>query len=141
MKSAGPLRAPQDLQKHCYIASRTAVGPIDLRVTRGDDNVNVRLSPRVGVRDHEAVLSMTLAGMGVALLPVWMARKHVQTGTLLPVLEDCRGPTVAFNAIFQPHRGMAPNLRAFIEFLKDRFRINRPWEFEAPEETTMPMSG
>ncbi|MEX3007473.1 LysR family transcriptional regulator [Hoeflea sp. TYP-13] len=140
LKSSGGLRDPADLENHSYLASRLTVGPLDLAVTRGEENLTVRLNPRVGVRDHEAVLHLTLSGLGVALLPVWMARKHVQKGTLVPVLEDCRGPTVAFNAIFQPHRGMAPNLRAFIEFLKERFRINRPWEFEAPPEAELSLT-
>ena len=140
LENAEQLREPADLKKHAYLSSRLIMGPLDLDVGRGEESVTVRLHPRVGVRDHEAVMHLTLAGLGVALLPVWMARGHVRQGTLVPVLEDCRGPTVAFNAIFQPHRGMAPNLRAFIEFLKERFRINRPWEFEAPDEAELSLT-
>lgn len=132
LKSAPTLRGAGDLEHHEFIASRTVIGPLDLIVTEAEEERTLRVLPRVGVRDHEAVLALALEGLGVALLPVWLARKHVQKGELVPVLDDCRGPTVGFNAIFQPHRGMAPNLRAFIEFLKEHFTVNRPWEFEAP---------
>jgi DNA-binding transcriptional LysR family regulator len=140
LKSAGPLNGLGDLDDHAFLASRPVVGPLDLTIMQGDDERVIRVTPRVGVRDHEAVLALTLEGLGVALLPVWMARKHVQKGTLMPVMNDCRGPTVAFNAIFQPHRGMAPNLRAFIEFLKEHFTVNRPWEFEAPAAHVLTMT-
>jgi len=86
------------------------------------------------VRDHEALLSMTLDGLGVALLPAWMAHEHVQSGRLVPLLPDCRGPSVDFSVVFLPHRSMAPNLRAFVDFLKERFKNNCPWEYQTNSE-------
>ena len=132
-----PLKHPDELAKHAFLASTIAFGPIDLAIKRENDVTSVRLTPRLSVRDHEALLSLTLDGLGVALLPVWMARKYVASGQLVPLLAQYRGPSVDFNMVFQPHRGMAPNLRAFVEFLKLRFKTNRPWEFEAPDETVL----
>lgn len=135
LEKAGSLEGPADLGKFNFLASQVTVGPLDLKVEQDDEISVVRVSPRVAVKDHEALRLLALAGVGIALIPAWMARKHVRNGTLVPVLGDCRGPSVEFNAIFQPHRGMAPNLRAFIEFLKDHFKINRPWEVGFPVET------
>ncbi|WP_162901644.1 LysR family transcriptional regulator [Breoghania sp. L-A4] len=130
LEGAPPLDEPVALQQHAFIAANTAAGPFDLKVERGRETTSVRIVPRVAVRDHEAILSLTLAGQGVALLPAWLARKHVSSGALVPVLLDCRGPMVTFNAVFHPHLGMAPNLRAFIDFLKHHWRFHRPWETE-----------
>jgi LysR family transcriptional regulator for bpeEF and oprC len=132
-----PLKHPDELVRHAFLASKITFGPIDLAIKRGNDATSVRVNPRVSVRNHEALLSLTLDGLGVALLPAWMARKHVRSGQLVPLLPQYRGPSVDFNIVFQPHRGMAPNLRAFVEFLKLRFKTNRPWEFEAPDETVL----
>lgn len=131
LASAEPLEHPDDLSDHSYIASAITYGPVDLALKRGTDDVTVRVTPRLSVRDHEAMLSMTLSGIGVALLPAWMTHEHVRAGRLVPVLPGYRGPSVDFNVVFLPHRSMAPNLRAFVEFLKQRFKLYRPWEFGA----------
>lgn len=55
------------------------------------------------------------------------------------VLPESRGPSVDFNIVFQPHRGMAPNLRVFVEFLKSKFRIYRPWEFDGDVQNVVPV--
>lgn len=131
LASADPLEHPDDLSDHSYISSAITYGPVDLALKRGTDDVTVRVTPRLSVRDHEAMLSMTLSGIGVALLPAWMTHEHVRAGRLVPVLPGYRGPSVDFNVVFLPHRSMAPNLRAFVEFLKQRFKLYRPWEFNA----------
>jgi len=129
LANAAPLTHPDDLTEHAYLSSAIAYGPVDLTLKRGHSDVNVRVTPRLSVRDHEALLSMTLNGIGVALLPAWMTHEHVDAGRLSPVLSGYFGPSVDFNVVFLPHRSMAPNLRAFVEFLKERFKLYRPWEF------------
>ncbi|WP_160115952.1 LysR family transcriptional regulator [Candidatus Halocynthiibacter alkanivorans] len=137
LASAQPLRQPDDLAAHSYLASKITFGPVDLMLEHGNDTTKVRVNPRLSVRDHEALLSLTVDGLGVALLPAWMTRKYVRSGKLVPVLPEYRGPSVDFNVVFQPHRGMAPNLKAFVDFLRKRFRTNRPWEFESPDNSIL----
>lgn len=128
LRTVDRVEQPTDLEKHAFLASRTGFGPMRLDMTSSNDASSVTVLPRVGVRDHEAVLSLTLAGMGVSLLPAWLARKHVTAGDLEAVLPQWRGPSVTFNAVFHPHRGMAPSLRVFVNFLKDHFKAHRPLE-------------
>lgn len=129
MAKAPALTRLDDLDNHPFLASQIAYGPVDLAVHRGDETTAKRVSPRLAVKDHEALLMMTLQDLGVALLPAWMTHNHVQRGELVQVLQPFAGPSVEFNMVFQPHRGMAPNLRAFVDFLKSRFRLHRPWEY------------
>ncbi|QDG76286.1 LysR family transcriptional regulator [Labrenzia sp. PHM005] len=128
LKTSDVIQNPSDLEKHAFIASRTGFGPMKVDLRETSEVVSVTLLPRIGVRDHEAVLSLALAGMGVALLPAWLAREHVVSGELEEVLPKWRGPSVDFNAVFHPHRGMAPSLRVFIDFLKVQFKAHRPLE-------------
>lgn len=125
---ASPLDHPSQLPDHAFLSSAITYGPLNLALSCGKDNLDVRVTPRLAVRDHEALLAMTLDGLGVALLPAWMTFEHVSKGRLVPLLPNFCGPSVDFNIVFLPHRGMAPNLRAFVEFLKQRFKQNRPWE-------------
>lgn len=130
LAEAPELVLPADLDVHPFLASTIFYGPADIEIRRGDDVMQKRVTPRLSVKDHEALLHMTLDGLGVALLPAWMTHEHVRKGELIKVLPEFRGPSVDFNIVFQPHRGMAPNLRAFVEFLKAKFRLYRPWEFD-----------
>jgi DNA-binding transcriptional LysR family regulator len=131
---------PDDLQHHDILSSRITNGPADMFLWRGNEVVKVRVVPRLALKDHDALLAMTLSGLGVALLPEWMARAHVHEGRLVPVLQAFRGPSVDFNLVFQPHRGMAPNLRAFVEFVTDRFALNRPWDSQNKDQRLTPPS-
>jgi DNA-binding transcriptional LysR family regulator len=128
LSDAAPLNHPSQLSDHAFLSSVITYGPIELALHHGKEQLAVRVTPRLSVKDHEALLAMTLDGVGVALLPAWMTHADVRAGRLVPLLADYCGPSVDFNAVFLPHRGMAPNLRAFVEFLKQRFDQNRPWE-------------
>ena len=58
------------------------------------------VTPRLAVRDNEALLTMTLDGLGVALLPAWMTFEHVSAGLLVPILPNFCGPSVDLNIVF-----------------------------------------
>lgn len=130
LSSAKALDHPSQIAAHSFLSSSITYGPIDLTVKKGNEKIDVRVSPRLSVRDHQALMSMTAEGLGVALLPAWMTHELIEAGELVRVLPQCAGPSVDFNIVFLPHRGMAPNLRAFVEFLKERFKQNRPWDFQ-----------
>lgn len=128
LSDAADLQTPAHLSDHDFLISRKTDGPTDIALWRGNNMVSVRVMPRVAVRDHEALLHMTLSGVGVALLPAWMADEHVHSGTLRRILIPYRGPSVEFNVVYQPHRGVNPNLRAFVSFLTERFAQEKPWD-------------
>ena len=128
LASADKIELPGHLSSHPYIASQIAIGPASLTLWRGLDDHTVRVAPRVAVRDHEAVLLMALQGLGVALLPGWMAADYASDGRLVKLLPEFRGPAVDFNIVFPPHRAASPNTRAFVDFLTEKFDQNRPWE-------------
>ncbi len=137
LTDAPTLEDPADLDTHPFLASRIYYGPADIEIWHDDELIVKRVTPKLSVKDHEALLRMTLEGLGVALLPAWMTHDHVHNGELAKVLPGFQGPSVDFNIVFQPHRGMAPNLRAFVEFLKAKFRLYRPWEFDEDAENVV----
>jgi len=130
LSTAPALDHPDQLDDHDVMSSQIASGPVTLALHNGREKIEEKVMPRLSVKDHEALLRMTVDGVGVALLPAWMTHDHIKKGNLVRLLSDFPGTTVEFNLVFQRHRGMAPNLQAFVEFLKARFRLNRPWELD-----------
>jgi len=130
LRSAPALTHPDQLADHAFLSSKITLGPTDLSICNGSQEIEMQLTTRLSVKDHEALLHLTLSDLGVALLPAWMSHEYVRRGELVRVLPDFSGPSVDFNIVFQPHRGMAPNLRVFVDFLKAKFMLNRPWELD-----------
>jgi DNA-binding transcriptional LysR family regulator len=87
--------------------------------------VSVRVRGRLRTDNQEALLDAVLAGAGLAVLPTWLIQKQLANGRLHRVLTQFETPRVPVYAVF-PRRGPPPNkVRAFINFLADRYNTER----------------
>ena len=67
-------------------------------------------------------MDAVLAGAGLAVLPTWLIRTHLDSGALQRVLTEFEAPRTPVYAVF-PHKGPPPNkVRAFVDFLAERYR-------------------
>jgi DNA-binding transcriptional LysR family regulator len=78
---------------------------------------NVSFSPRFVADDMAALRDAALAGVGVVQLPIMMVQQEIDAGRLVHVLPDWKPQTVIVYAVFPSRRGMAPSVRAFLDFL------------------------
>jgi DNA-binding transcriptional LysR family regulator len=70
--------------------------------------------------DNLSILKQAaLAGMGVASLPRYACAAELAAGSLLPVLPDWRPRAGYLMVLFPSRRGLAPAVRAFVDFLKN----------------------
>lgn len=65
---------------------------------------------------------VAVAGLGVAMLPEWLAAATVATGGLVPVLPGWRSLPVQVFALHRPGEREAPRLRAVLEHLREGLR-------------------
>jgi DNA-binding transcriptional LysR family regulator len=87
--------------------------------------VNVRVRGRLRTDNQEAMLDAVLAGAGLAVLPTWLIKKELTDGRLHRVLAQYEAPRTPVYAVF-PRRGPPPNkVRAFINFLADRYNTEK----------------
>lgn len=122
---------PADLAKHnCLTYAYLATGN-DWRMT-GADGVEhvVAVSGNLAANNGEALMAAALDGVGVALLPTWMCGPEMQCGELEEVLADYALPEPSVHAIYPPGRHLSAKVRAFVDFLVERFKQqpldNRP---------------
>ena len=67
-------------------------------------------------------MDAVLAGAGLAVLPTWLIKTHLESGELQRVLTQFEAPRTPVYAVF-PRRGPPPNkVRAFVDFLAERYR-------------------
>jgi DNA-binding transcriptional LysR family regulator len=68
-----------------------------------------------------------LAGVGVAVLPRFMAAGHLTAGRLQPVLKDCfAGTELGIHAVYPEGPRPPSKVRAFVDLLVQQFR-RPPW--------------
>ena len=77
----------------------------------------------------EVLYAATLAGMGVAGLPTFMAADALRDGRLVRVLPDWQGGSLQFYAAMPTRKHVPARTRAFVDFLVEAFGGNRddPW--------------
>ena len=86
---------------------------------------------RVRVNSTDCLLDAALAGLGVAILPVYLAAAHAAEGRLRRVLPQVTPLTTmgtTLYACYMPSRVRSAKVRALIDALAARFDPVAPWE-------------
>jgi DNA-binding transcriptional LysR family regulator len=79
--------------------------------------------------DMDAAHAAVRAGLGLSVLPVYVAADDFRLGRLVPLLLDYRVlPDVGIYLVYLPNRTLASRVRVLIEFLSRRFSPVPPWE-------------
>jgi LysR family transcriptional regulator, transcriptional activator for dmlA len=118
--------SPADLlQANCITTSCDAPGePGDFatwRLRRGGELSEVRVEARASVPDPTINHQLALAGAGVALLAQSVVQGDVEHGRLIRVLPDWEPDPVELHALYPSRLESSPKVRAFLQFLRERF--------------------
>lgn len=94
--------------------------------------VTVKLGGRLRVDDTEAVLSLALAGMGVALLPEWAAGGALREGKLVQLLPGWEARTSTATpgvwGVYPPRKTVSTKVRAFLDFFAGLYAREGYWQ-------------
>lgn len=121
VKRIGRLETPRELISHATVTFAPE-GNV-WRLTSGTKVEEVKLRPRLVVNDYAMLLSMTLSGCGVALLPEFLCREALEKRTLRRVLSPWASPAVPVFALYPSRRHLAPKVLALLELLSRRLAL------------------
>ncbi|WBY01881.1 LysR substrate-binding domain-containing protein [Ramlibacter tataouinensis] len=76
--------------------------------------------PRCAADDMLTLKLLVLGGIGMGVLPEFMCRQELRTGSLVPVLAGWEPQPGVLHAVFPSRRGMTPAVRAFLDFLGEQ---------------------
>jgi DNA-binding transcriptional LysR family regulator len=77
----------------------------------------------------DAVRTAVAAGLGIGILPIYMAGEALQQGQLIPLLRQYQFvPESAIYLVYLPNRTLSSRVRALIDFLVERFGPVPSWE-------------
>lgn len=83
---------------------------------RNADKVLFEGQPRASVNSILSALNLSLAGIGIAQLPDFIAQRHAEAGDLVQILSEWKLPSQPVHLVFASSRFMDPKVRSFIDF-------------------------
>jgi DNA-binding transcriptional LysR family regulator len=128
------LREARDIARHeCLIMPSPSQRARWLFRDESGGLAEVEVEGRCIVSDELALHRCAVAGMGIALLPRWLAWRDLQGGDLVALVPQLEVTPSEFESsawLLYPSRSYLPlKARVFVEFLKRRFRDEPlPWD-------------
>jgi DNA-binding transcriptional LysR family regulator len=117
----GTPAAPSELSKHDCLVYSSVQG--DDRWTFSEPNgepVSVPVKGTLRSNNLSAVLAACRAGLGLAVLPWYVARESVADGVIVPVLADFALPSQELHAVFPSPKLVPGKVSTFIGHLQGR---------------------
>jgi DNA-binding transcriptional LysR family regulator len=126
-KFGTPYR-PEDLALHNCLDYIHSGDKGMWRFTGPDGEIAVPVSGRLRINDDDALTHAVLGGLGIALLPTFLIGKDLQEGRLKAVLSEYIPIKRHVYAYYLPTRHLPVKIRAFVDFLFDRFGPDPYWD-------------
>ncbi|MFP4639895.1 MAG: LysR family transcriptional regulator, partial [Guyparkeria sp.] len=129
----GTPRHPADLADHdCLIYSNVP----ETRVW-GYTDAQGRWQPvqgrrRLRVNNGDFLREAAIRGAGIVIEPTFLLHRAVTDGRLVPILTDVPWPEIGAYAVYPQTRHLSARVRAFIDFLVQRFAGEPYWDHGLP---------
>ncbi|MBV6448306.1 LysR family transcriptional regulator [Nitrosomonas sp.] len=125
----GTPQAPEELIQHrCLVYN----------LISNSDNWNVydatgqllktRIIPYLKASNGEFLRDAAVDGLGIVLLPAFIVYREIERGALMPVLTGYHYTQLAAYAIYPQTRHLSQRVRAFVDFLSQRFEGMPYWD-------------
>lgn len=89
----------------------------------------VPVAARFETDDMDASHAAVVAGLGIGVLPIYVAADDLRRGRLVPLLRDVEIlPDFGIYLVYLPNRTLPRRVRTLIDFLVQRFEPAPPWE-------------
>jgi len=95
---------------------------------------SVRGRRRLRVNNGDFLREAAIAGAGVAIEPTFIVHRAVADGRLVPILTDVAWPEIGAYAVYPQTRHLSARVRAFVDFLAERFAGDPYWDRHLPPQ-------
>jgi LysR family transcriptional regulator, regulator for bpeEF and oprC len=116
----GLPQRPEELETEHYSvnyfrAQNNRTVPFEFR----KDNESIEVNPRyiVSVNDSRTYMTAALAGLGLAQIPIFMAREALARGELVQTLTEWTRESLPLYVVYPPNRHLSNKVRVFVDWL------------------------
>jgi DNA-binding transcriptional LysR family regulator len=125
---AGRPQVPDDLTGHACLLYADAANGVQWRFRAGRRWVSVRPEGRFRADNGEALMHAAIAGLGIAVLPTFLAAAAIERGAVEPLLQDYPLPEGGLYVVRPPGAQVPGKLRVLIDLLLERFGGEPYWD-------------
>ncbi len=137
----GTPETPEDLKDHQCLVYSNLDDPDKWTYEDRDGNEGtVKVSSEMSASSGDFLANAAAHGMGVVIQPTFIAATAIRAGNLIPVLTDYSWPISPAYAVYPPTRHLSYRVRAFIDFLADKFSGTPQWDRDCESYATQPGS-
>ena len=130
LRAAGAPKVPADLANHGCLTFRAHAGSNVWRFRGPGGAAQVRVSGSLFATDGEVLTAAAVAGLGLILVPEWLVGVELKRGGLREVLRQFEAvpQSTPLYAVYPHQRHLPPKVRAFVDFLAQRFAAAYAWD-------------
>ena len=129
LKEHGTPKDPSDLKHHeCMCYSTNSLVPEWHFVTPDGKPWAIEIEGRFHANNGDVLRTAALQGLGIIYLPSFIVGPDVQGATLASLLPAFVPTDTAIHAVYPHSRHLSPKVRAFIDFLAERFGSRPHWD-------------
>lgn len=131
LKKHGIPKAPAELKQHNCIGIRQgdeAYGVWRFQPVKGKgrskaaETVSVKVRGNLTTNDGGIAVNWALDGHGILLRAEWDIQKYLDSGQLVPVLEDYRSPDADIYAVYAERHRTSLRVKTLVEFVAAKFK-------------------
>jgi len=126
LRRRGEPAAPDELVDQDCLAFGEVPSVAEWSFQDGAARRSLRIPTRLCVNDFDALVSAALAGAGIVRVPSWQVAHLLADGQLRIVLEAYQRPPTPLSVLTLRSRLLLPKVRAFVDFLQQRWMRSRP---------------
>lgn len=128
LEANGVPETPDDLLRlNCLrLSTVSSWNDWEFETRTGTETMHVRGNFQANSAD--AIYHAVLAGLGIARLSTYLVGDDLRAGRLVSILPEHKHENSDILAVYPDRRNLSPKVRAFIDFLVDRFGPVPPWE-------------
>ncbi len=125
----GVPQKPADLAHHECIANSNLASSREWRfVDERGKKTSVSVRGRMNINNGDALRVAALKGLGIIALPTFIVGSDIHSGALVSLLEKYVPQNATINAVYPHARHLSPKVRAFVDFLAQRFGPHPYWD-------------
>lgn len=119
LKSIKPITKPDDLSALDVIESFSETGRATWAFMHQGNEVQIPVQGKLDVNDPIVRRDAAIAGLGISLIPSWLAKPAIERGALTPVLPTWQPKKMTkIYALYARRQNVSSKTRSFLEFLE-----------------------
>ncbi|MBR0755202.1 LysR family transcriptional regulator [Bradyrhizobium jicamae] len=128
LAARGVPQTPDDLAQHDCLVFSDIPGSAEWRFADGSKaGRKIRMTGRLWMNSLDALAAAAREGAGIVRVPSWQVEADLTGGSLVRLLTDFESAPTPLHLMFQPSRLASPKIRAFVDYLVERWRERDPF--------------